>query len=91
MGNKQKKRADKMRQNPKNVPFHDIETLLLGLGFEHRSNGTSHHVFKIVFDGKFYILTVPMKRPHVGRIYVEQMLSLLDEIGLLDDVEDDQQ
>lgn len=88
MGRNQK-RINKMRRNPKNVPYRDIETVLLSLGFDHRSRGTSHNVFTVMVDETKHRLVVPMKKPHVKRFYVEELLQLIDQLGLLD--EDDEE
>lgn len=44
---KWQKELQRMRENPKNVRFDDIDGLLLGLGFEKRMKG-SHAVYKVI-------------------------------------------
>jgi len=54
---KREKLLEKLRQNPKNVRFDDIDTLLSGLGFEKRQRG-SHVTFSQKACGR---ITVPIK------------------------------
>jgi hypothetical protein len=72
------KRLAKIRSNPKNVRFDDLDRVLHDYGFERRqpSSGSSHY-FYFLGDKR---LTIPMKRPFVKAIYVKQVLSILEEI-----------
>ncbi len=79
---KQDKLIQKLRQNPKNVRFEEIDTLLGGLGFEKRQRGTSHAVYTISGQRP---LTIPFRTPFILPVYVKQVLQVLDE---LDDVVD---
>ncbi len=79
---KAKKRLKKLRNNPKSVSFQDAESVLLSLGFELKRIQGSHHIYTIEIDGVTSLLTIPYKRPHIGRIYVKQILALIDELGL---------
>lgn len=81
---KNEKRIAKMRQNPKNVRYNDIENLLIGLGYSHTKRGTSHNVFKLRREGKeTLVLVVPYKRPFVKQIYVKDLLAQLETNGLI--------
>ncbi len=71
---KRKKAIERFRQNPKNVRFSEIETLLLGLGFKIRQKGTSHAYFTL----GSHIIGVPVRKPFVKQKYVELMLQELD-------------
>lgn len=79
---KQDKIIQRLRQNPKNVRFEDVDVLLCGLGFEKRQRGSSHVVYTI--SGK-RPLVIPFRRPFILPVYVKQVLQLLDEF---DDVID---
>jgi len=81
---KKEKAIVKLRQNPKNVRFEEIETILFRLGFIKRQDGTSHARFKL---GN-HIIDVPKRRPFVKPKYVELLLDELDKIEELDNSED---
>ncbi len=76
---KREKLLEKLRQNPKNVRFDDIDTLLSGLGFEKRQRG-SHVTFSQKACGR---ITVPIKKPFILPVYVREVLDLLEEAGLI--------
>jgi predicted RNA binding protein YcfA (HicA-like mRNA interferase family) len=71
----------KLKQNPKNVHFEELEKILLRFGFTKRQRGSSHVVFT---KGK-NILTVPIKRPFLKAVYVKQALEVIEEIIDLDE------
>ncbi len=73
---KKEKAISKLRQNPKNIRFEEIETILIGLGFSKRQHGTSHATFTC---GKL-IITVPRQKPFVKPVYVKLLLEILDEL-----------
>jgi len=81
---KKEKAIARLRQNPKNVRFEEIETILYRLGFTKRQDGTSHARFTL---GK-HIINVPKRKPFVLKIYVEFLLDELDKIEELDSSED---
>ncbi len=70
------KRIRKMRQNPKNVRFEDIDVVLLALGFQRRRRG-SH----VVYTLNQWRLTIPARKPFILPVYVKELLGLLDEIS----------
>lgn len=75
---KKEKALEKLRQNPRNVRFEDLATVLLSLGFEMKEGGKgSHAVFKL--PGK-HPLTVPRKKPFIKPIYVKLALELIDTL-----------
>lgn len=79
---KKEKAISKLRQNPKNVRFEEIETILDRLGFVKRQDGTSHAIFTL---GKSRI-QVPHRKPFVKPIYVKLLLEELDKIQELDEL-----
>ena len=73
------KLIQRIKENPKNVRFEDIESLLNGLGFQTRSRG-SHYTFK---KGRAIIMVV---RPHgrkkfTAMVDVKKILDYLKEEG----------
>ncbi len=76
--NKTEKILKKIRQNPKNVRFKDIDKLLLSLGFEKRQRG-SHATYVLKNQGR---ITVPFRKPFILPIYVKEVLKMLDEMDL---------
>jgi hypothetical protein len=73
---KKDKLLARIRQSPKTVRFHEIEGILLGLGFDKRK---SKHV---VFSRGPYRLVIPEPHPEpfVHRAYVKNFLELMDAL-----------
>ena len=78
---KYEKDIAKLKQNPKNVHFEELEKILLRFGFTKRQSGSSHVVFT---KGK-NVLTVPIKRPFLKSVYIKQALAVIEEIIDLDE------
>ena len=78
---KKDKRLKKIRQNPKNVRFEDIDKLLLSLGFEKRQRG-SHVTYVLKGQGR---ITIPFRKPFILPVYVKEVLKLLDELDIASD------
>ena len=74
---KAKKLLDKIRNNPKSVPFDDLDRVLLGCGFTRRQagGGSSHYYYTL----GALTLSVPFKRPYVKEVYVRHALDLIDQ------------
>lgn len=75
---KRQKRLERIRDNPKNVRFEDLDQLLFDYGFARRQprGGSSHYIYT---RGKLR-LTIPMNRPYLKEVYIRNVLKLLDEI-----------
>ena len=75
---------DRIKNNPKNVSFKDLDHLLQETGFVLRKqkSGSSHFVYKI--EGCMELLTVPRAKP-VGEVYVKKALKLIQAYGNLDE------
>ncbi|HEX9922446.1 MAG TPA: toxin HicA [Anaerolineae bacterium] len=71
-----KEKLLKIRQNPKNVRFEDIDNLLLSLGFQKRQRGS--HATYTLSGGR--PLTIPLRKPFILPVYVKQVLLLLNEL-----------
>jgi hypothetical protein len=71
----------KIRNNPKAVPFDDLDKILKWYGFERRRprSGSSHTIYTY----GTHIITVPYKRPYVKQPYVDEVLKILDEIDAI--------
>ena len=78
---KKVKLLEKIRQNPKNVRFKDIDKLLLSLDFAHRQPG-SHATYVLKGRGR---IAVPFRNPFILPVYVKEMLKLLDELDITSD------
>lgn len=72
---KRQKAIDKLRRNPKNVRFEEVDSLLIALGFQKRQKGS--HAFYTLGDHR---IGIPFLRPFILPCYVQQVLRLLDEL-----------
>ena len=82
------KRLEKIRHNPKNVSFEELQTILLSFGFKLDRVAGSHHIFVLeVDDNDKKVLTVPFRRP-LKPIYVKQAIHLIDRYVLGDDIDE---
>ena len=75
---KREKRLAAMRQNPKQVRFADLRSVLEGFGFEARPGKGDHWSF--VHPRISYVVTVDPRRPHVLEPYVRKALQAIDEV-----------
>lgn len=68
-----------MRNNPKNVPFEDIDNLLQHYGCKVRqpSGGSSHYYY--THPAMSEPLCIPKARP-IKAVYVKKALQMIDEI-----------
>lgn len=74
---KRDKRVRKLFQNPRTVPFKELDRVLKDFGFECRQpgSGSSHYVYT---KGQVQ-MSVPFRRPYVLEVYVKRVLELLGE------------
>lgn len=72
---KRDKRVKKLFQNPKTVPFQELDRVLEDFGFKKRQpgSGSSHYVYT---RGNIQ-MSVPFRRPFVKEVYVKRVLELL--------------
>jgi hypothetical protein len=72
------------RNNPKNVSFEEIQTLLESFGFEVKnySGGSHFSVSHKKYDviGTMEPNTIPMKRPHVLQVYVKRAIRWIEKV-----------
>jgi len=73
---KLKKLLERIRNNPKNVRFEELDKILIHYGFTKRqsSGGSSHYYYT---KGE-KLLSVPFHKPHIKVIYVERAIELLE-------------
>lgn len=73
------KLIDVMRNNPKDVPFEKIKSILLyyGCRVRQRGGGSSHYIFS--HHALDYRLTIPKRRP-IKAHYVKDVLKMIDDI-----------
>jgi predicted RNA binding protein YcfA (HicA-like mRNA interferase family) len=76
---KRDKLRQRIRQNPKNVSFHDLRILLEAYGFELKRTKGSHHSFVGKVGGQGVLFTVPYRNP-LQPVYVKHALALIDQI-----------
>jgi len=73
---KREKQIERLRQNPKTVRFEEIDTILLGLGFNKLQRGTSHAVYSLGNQR----ITIPFHKPFIKPVYVKLILDILDKL-----------
>ncbi|MDD4171607.1 MAG: toxin HicA [Syntrophomonas sp.] len=73
---KLEKLLKKIKNNPRQVRFAELDKILLRAGFKRRQpqGGSSHYIYS---KGSKQI-TVPYAQPHIKVIYVERALELLE-------------
>ena len=74
---KRDKLRQRIEQNPKAVPFEDLDQLLRASGFEVRQpgSGSSHFFYK---RGRITV-SIPRRRPHLLPIYIKLALAAIDK------------
>jgi hypothetical protein len=74
---KRDKQLQAMRNNPKNIKFETIQSVLLSHGFSETTpgGGSSHYTF----SKGVYRITVVKNRP-VNSIYIKQAIRIIDSL-----------
>ena len=85
---KRDKRLQKIRDNPKNVSFDDLQTVMLSFGFILDPVTGSHHTFYLEKDDEKKIIPIPFRRP-VKPVYVRQAIQLIEQYVLVEDDDDE--
>ena len=81
---KLEKMIERLKSNPKDFTFEEIQTLLLALGFELSNKGkTSGSRVKFFKDGVFIILHKPHPRKELLSYQIKQIIETLSEEGLI--------
>ena len=68
------KELQRLKNNPKNVSFEDVDRLLTSHGFRRRNTGGSHFVFT---SPSGQILTIPKHKP-VKEHYVRAVVRIIE-------------
>lgn len=72
---------ERIKNNPKNVSFEDIDKLLITAGFKKRNGGRkSHWIYKHenLKDVRDFV-TIPRERP-VKSVYIKKALRLFEQV-----------
>jgi len=72
---KRRKLFEKLKNNPKDVTFAQIEKLLVGAGFVLDRISGSHHIFK-KGTTKFVL---PVHKNRVKSVYVKRVIEIIEE------------
>lgn len=81
---KLEKMIERLKSNPKDFTFEEMQTLLLALGFEMSNKGkTSGSRVKFFKDSVFIILHKPHPRKELLSYQVKQIIETLSEEGLI--------
>lgn len=76
---KREKLIEKMRNNPKDIPFEELDALLKYYGCQSRQpkSGSSHYFYTHPVASE--PLSIPKARP-IKAIYIKRALQMIDEI-----------
>lgn len=81
---KLEKMIERLKSNPKDFTFEEMQTLLLALGFELSNKGkTSGSRVKFFKDDVFIILHKPHPRKKLLSYQIKQIIKTLSEEGLI--------
>lgn len=72
---KREKLIERMKNNPKDVPFEDIDSLLIYYGFTRQ--GTKHYFY--THPAVSEVVTIPRHKP-IKAVYIERALRVIDEV-----------
>ena len=93
---KRKKLLKRLRNNPKNVSFEQLRSLLEAYGIILDRVSGSHHIFVVQIGDEEFNLPIPYRHP-LKPVYVKKALDLIDDVvaaqekaGGLDEESDDQ-
>jgi len=87
---KREKRLQRLRQNPNNVIFEDLKSVLESEGFEHDHTTGSHYIFRASAGAEVFTIVIPFARP-VKPVYVRKALAAIDALhkSQVDETSDD--
>ena len=87
------KRLARYRNNPKNVSFEELKSLLESYGFEvqNHSGGShysvSHKKYNVI--GMLEPNTIPSKKQHILRIYVTRAIGWIEKVVEIQEAEEE--
>jgi predicted RNA binding protein YcfA (HicA-like mRNA interferase family) len=70
----------KLRVRPADANMRDVETLLVRFGFTLARIHGSHHIFEYDNGERFQQVIVPLHGRKVKRMYIQQVIAILDEL-----------
>jgi len=75
---KLQKLLKRIKNNPKQVRFEELDKILSHYGFTRRQpgGGSSHYIYTI----GTVVITVPYHQPHIKAFYVERAMKILEEV-----------
>jgi predicted RNA binding protein YcfA (HicA-like mRNA interferase family) len=86
---KRDKLRRKIRNNPNNVKFSELKTLLAQCGFyEERSRG-SHHYFRHESDAEAETISIPVHGNKIKPGYVKRIMEIIDALLPAEDASTD--
>ena len=85
---KREKLRQKIKNNPNNVNFNDLRTLLTNFGFVLIRTSGSHHLFQYNDGTQTKSITIPVHGSKVKAFYVKKVTDLLDTLFPEDTVTD---
>ena len=79
---RKRKALEKLRRNPKNVSFEELDKILGWHGFasSQPGKGSSHYVYKLRIGGKTHRITVPYRRLFIKQLLEKQLVVILNEL-----------
>jgi len=71
-----RKLLDRIKNNPKQVKFQELDKVLIRSGFNKRQprGGSSHYIYSKGFQR----LVVPHRQPYIKAVYVEKAIKILE-------------
>ncbi|MCL4253243.1 MAG: type II toxin-antitoxin system HicA family toxin [Anaerolineae bacterium] len=77
---KKEKLLRRLRNNPTDVSFQDLETLLFRFGFQFiRANG-SHHLYEYEQKDIWRQVIIPVHGRKIKSVYVKKVIEIIDEL-----------
>jgi hypothetical protein len=73
---KREKALSRIKENPKNVRFSELDRILLDIGFQKRQKG-SHAVYS--YPG-YPPITVPNRKPFLLQVYVKNAVQVIERM-----------
>ncbi len=77
---KREKLRRKLREHPADADMHDVHTLLFRFGFSLARTRGSHYIFEYEEGSQFQQIIVPLHGHKVKRVYIRQVIAILDEL-----------
>lgn len=76
MSSDPRERLARMKANPRNVRFAEIEAFLKSIGYRLDRQRGSHHTFA---KAGWPSVTIPKQKPQVKKVYIDNLVDALEE------------